>query len=265
MYDWFINQNLIIKTILASSFTFLLTSMGASIVFFFKKVNKTFMDGMLSLAAGIMLAATFWSLLEPSINMSNNLHLNSWFIALTGILSGGLLLYLGDAIYNKAVKIKNSEESKKKRIFMLIFSITIHNIPEGLAVGVAFGSLYYNIPGATLLSAISLAIGIGIQNFPEGSAISLPLRREGYSRFKSFLIGSLSGIVEPISALIGAILVLKTRYILPFFLSFAAGAMIYVIVKEIIPESQENKNKDLMAIFTIIGFVIMMVLDVALG
>ena len=148
---------------------------------------------------------------------------------------------------------------------MLIFSITLHNIPEGLAIGIAFGSLKYNIPGATLLSAISLAIGIGIQNFPEGSAISLPLRREGYSRFKSFLIGSLSGIVEPIAAIIGAILVLKTRYILPFFLTFAAGAMLYVVIKEIIPESQENEKKDLMTIFTIIGFVIMMVLDVALG
>lgn len=263
MFDWFINQSIIVKTLLASLFTFGLTTLGSSIVFLFKKVNKFFMDGMLSLAAGIMLAAAFWSLLEPGISLSETLHLNGWLIALIGVMSGGLLLYLGDGIYDKYSETK--ESNKYKRIFMLIFSITIHNIPEGLAIGIAFGSLKYNIPGATLLSAVSLALGIGIQNFPEGSAISLPLRREGFSRFKSFLIGSLSGIVEPIAAIIGAILVLKTRYILPFFLTFAAGAMIYVVVKEIIPESQENEKKDLMTIFTIIGFVIMMVLDVALG
>lgn len=263
MFDWFINQSLIIKTLLASIFTFSLTSMGASIVFFFKKINKTFMDSMLAGAGGIMLAATFWSLIDPSINLSETLGLNSCLIALLGIMSGGLFLYLGDTIYDKysTSEVKN----KKKRIFMLIFSITMHNIPEGLAIGVAFGSLKYNIPGATLLSAVSLALGIGIQNFPEGSAISLPLRREGYSRFKSFLYGSLSGIVEPISAVLGAILVLKTRYILPILLCFAAGAMLYVIFKEIIPESQENEKKDLMALFSIIGFLIMMALDISLG
>ena len=145
---------------------------------------------------------------------------------------------------------------------MLISSITLHNIPEGLAIGVAFGSLNYNLPGTTLISAISLAIGIGIQNFPEGSAISLPLRREGYSRFKSFVFGSLSGIVEPIAAILGAILVLKVRLILPFLLCFAAGAMLYVVTKEIIPESQENNHKDIITIFTIIGFLIMMILDI---
>ena len=261
MFDWFVNQSLIIKTLLASLFTFTLTSMGASIVFFFRKNNKTFMDGMLAISAGIMLAATFWSLLEPSISLADTLNLNSSLIALIGILTGSLLLYLGDALYS----LKGKYDNKSKKIFMIIFSITLHNIPEGLAIGVAFGSLKYNIPGATLLSAISLAIGIGIQNFPEGSAISLPLRREGYSRFKSFLLGTLSGIVEPISAVIGTLLVLKVRYILPFFLSFAAGAMIYVIVKEIIPESQENNKKDLMTLLTIIGFVIMMILDITLG
>ena len=261
MFDWFVNQSLIIKTLLASLFTFTLTSMGASIVFFFRKNNKTFMDGMLAISAGIMLAATFWSLLEPSISLADTLNLNSSLIVLIGILTGSLLLYLGDALYS----LKGKYDNKSKKIFMIIFSITLHNIPEGLAIGVAFGSLKYNIPGATLLSAISLAIGIGIQNFPEGSAISLPLRREGYSRFKSFLLGTLSGIVEPISAVIGTLLVLKVRYILPFFLSFAAGAMIYVIVKEIIPESQENNKKDLMTLLTIIGFVIMMILDITLG
>jgi len=258
MYNWFINQSIIIKTLLASLFTFTLTSMGAGIVFFFKKINKNIMDIMLALSAGIMLAATFWSLIEPSISLSETLGLNSCLIALLGILSGSLLLFLGDTIYDKYSK------SNKKRIFMLISSITLHNIPEGLAIGVAFGSLNYNLPGTTLISAISLAIGIGIQNFPEGSAISLPLRREGYSRFKSFLFGSLSGIVEPIAAILGAILVLKVRLILPFLLCFAAGAMLYVVTKEIIPESQENKHKDIITIFTIIGFLIMMILDITL-
>ncbi len=258
MYNWFINQSLIIKTLLASLFTFLLTVMGAGIVFFFKKNNKTFMDSMLSFSAGIMLAATFWSLLNPSIELSTSLNLNCCLLVSLGILAGTVLLYLSDSIYEKS-------EKHNKRIFMLIFSITMHNIPEGLAIGVAFGSLKYNIPGSTLLAAISLAIGIGIQNFPEGSAISLPMRREGYSRLKSFLIASLSGIVEPISAILGLLLVIKVRYILPFFLSFAAGAMLYVIIKEIIPESQNNEKKSMMAIFSIIGFIVMMVLDVALG
>ncbi len=258
MYNWFINQSLIIKTLLASLFTFLSTVMGAGIVFFFKKNNKTFMDSMLSFSAGIMLAATFWSLLNPSIELSTSLNLNCCILVSLGILAGTVLLYLSDSIYEK-------NEKHNKRIFMLIFSITMHNIPEGLAIGVAFGSLKYNIPGSTLLAAISLAIGIGIQNFPEGSAISLPMRREGYSRLKSFMIASLSGIVEPISAILGLLLVIKVRYILPFFLSFAAGAMLYVIIKEIIPESQNNEKKSMMAIFSIIGFIVMMVLDVALG
>ena len=261
MFSWFVNQSLITKTLLASIFTFSLTSMGAGIVFFFRKTNKTFMDAMLALSAGIMLAATFWSLLEPSISLADTLNLNGPVIVLLGILTGTLLLYIGDAIYD----INKNYDKSKKKVIMIITSITLHNIPEGLAIGVAFGSLKYNIPGATLLSAISLAIGIGIQNFPEGSAISLPLRREGYSRFKSFLLGTLSGVVEPIAALIGALLVLKIRYILPFFLSFAAGAMLYVVIKEIIPESQENQRKDLMTLFTIIGFLLMMILDITLG
>jgi Predicted divalent heavy-metal cations transporter len=148
---------------------------------------------------------------------------------------------------------------------MLVSSITLHNIPEGLAVGVAFGSIAYDLSGATLASACLLALGIGIQNFPEGTSVSVPLRREGLSRKKSFLIGQLSGIVEPISGVIGALLVLKIRMMLPFLLSFAAGAMIYVVVEEMIPESQTNEKKDLMAIFTLIGFSIMMILDVSLG
>lgn len=264
MIDWFANQNIIIQTLLASLFTWGVTTLGAGIVFLFKKVNKTIMDSMLGFAAGVMIAASFWSLLSPGLEMASNLNINPWLISFIGFISGGLLLFASDSIYDK-FNTKSKDNHKIKRILMLIFSITIHNIPEGLAIGVAFGSLGYNLEGATLIAAITLAIGIGIQNFPEGSAISLPLRREGYSRLKSFIYGSLSGIVEPIAAILGAILVMKTRYILPYFLSFAAGAMIYVVTKELIPESQKNENSDIITFVTLIGFSIMMILDVALG
>ena len=169
------------------------------------------------------------------------------------------MLFISDKIFNKLLSKKN------KRILMLVSSITIHNIPEGLAVGIAFGSVFYNIHGATTLSAIMLAIGIGLQNFPEGSAVSIPLLRDGMPRKKAFFYGQLSALVEPISGIIGAFLVLKMRFLLPFLLSFAAGAMIYVVVSELIPESQSNEKKEIMALFTIIGFSIMMILDVALG
>ncbi|MEG1506226.1 MAG: ZIP family metal transporter, partial [Bacilli bacterium] len=185
-----------------------------------------------------------------------------------GFFLGGLLLFSGDKLYDLFSKRFVKEEDNKsslKRCLMLIFSITLHNIPEGMAVGVAFGSLLYGIDGATLASALMLALGIGIQNFPEGTAVAVPLIREGFSRKKAFFIGQLSGIVEPIAGVIGALLVLKMRILLPYLLAFAAGAMIYVVVQELIPESQTNKKKDLMALFTMIGFSIMMILDIALG
>lgn len=268
MIEWFSNLNFPIQAFIATLFTWGITALGASVVFLFKKVNKNFMDGMLGLSSGVMLAATFWSLLSPAIEMAESLNLTAWLVVALGIIAGGLLLYIGDKIFDYFTK-KNSklkkENSKFKRCAMLITSITLHNIPEGMAIGVAFGSLGYGLEGATLGAAVMLAIGIGIQNFPEGSAISLPLRREGMSRTKAFLIGNLSGIVEPISAVIGAILVMKIRILLPILLSFAGGAMIYVVVEELIPESQTNEKKDLMALFTIFGFIIMMILDVALG
>ena len=186
--------------------------------------------------------------------------------AFIGFFSGGMLLFVGDKIFDLINKKKNANSSSFKRCLMLIFSITLHNIPEGLAVGVSFGTLAYNIGGSSsLLEACLLALGIGLQNFPEGSAVSLPLRREGMSRRKAFFYGQLSGVVEPIAGVIGAILVIKIRLVLPFLLAFAAGAMIYVVVCELIPESQSNKKKDLMALFTLIGFSVMMILDVALG
>ncbi len=259
MYNWFINLNYLYQALLATLFTFLLTTLGSCIVIFFKKINKNIMDAMLGFASGVMIAASFFSLLAPAIDACLELSLIPWLTISIGFLAGGILLFTTDKIFSKILSHKH------KRIFMLISSITIHNIPEGLAIGIAFGSVYYGLNGATTLSAIMLAIGIGLQNFPEGSAVSIPLLREGYSKKKAIFFGALSSIVEPIFGVIGAFLVLKARIILPFSLSFAAGAMIYVVVSELIPESQTNKKKDLMALFTILGFSLMMILDVALG
>ena len=266
MLDLFKNLSPVMQAFIATIFTWSITALGASIVFFFRKVNKTLMDALLGFAAGVMIAASFFSLISPALEMAENLKMCTWLIISLGFLSGGILLFLSDKVYDYLEKKRKKEKSSKaKRCFMLISSITIHNIPEGMAVGVAFGSLAYSLSGSTLASALALALGIGLQNFPEGSAVSLPLRREGYTRGKAFFYGQLSGIVEPISAVIGALLVLKVQLILPFLLAFAAGAMIYVVVEELIPESQTNKKKDLMAIFTILGFMVMMILDVALG
>jgi ZIP family zinc transporter len=268
MINFFSNLDHTIQALIATIFTWSITAIGASVVFIFKNIRKSIMDAMLGFAAGVMIAASFWSLLNPAIEMAENLKMTSWLIAFIGFLSGGVLLYIGDKIFyifSKKSNKTNKEKASFKRCAMLIFSITLHNIPEGLAVGVAFGSLKYGLNGVTLGATCLLALGIGLQNFPEGTAVSVPLRREGMSRKKSFFIGQLSGIVEPISGVIGAILVLKVQNMLPFLLSFAAGAMIYVVVQELIPESQTNKRKDLMALFTLIGFSIMMILDVALG
>ena len=264
MISFFIELNPIIQAFLATCFTWLVTALGAAFVFFFKKIKKSIMDAMLGFAAGVMISASFWSLLSPSIEMAKSLNLNSWLIATLGFLSGGLLLFLGDKLFTKITEQKENNNNLKRSL-MLIISITLHNIPEGLAVGVAFGSLAYNLEGATLATACMLALGIGLQNFPEGTAVSVPLRREGFSRKKAFFYGQLSGIVEPISGILGALLVIKIRMLLPFLLAFAAGAMIYVVVEELIPESQSNEKKDLMALFTLIGFSIMMILDLALG
>ena len=259
MFNWFLHLNYIYQALIATLFTFFITVLGSAIVFFFKKVSKNIMDAMLGFAAGVMTAASYFSLLAPAIDASEELNFTPWLITFLGFFAGGLLLFIADKVFDKVFT------KKHKRILMLVSSITIHNIPEGMAVGIAFGSVFYGISGATTISAIMLAIGIGLQNFPEGSAVSIPLIREGMSRKKAFIYGSLSAIVEPIFGVIGAILILKVRILLPFLLSFAAGAMIYVVISELIPESQANEKKDLMAIFTIIGFSVMMILDVALG
>lgn len=264
MIDFFINLNPVMQALIATIFTWSVTALGAGLVFLFKKANKNIMDAMLGFAGGVMIAASFFSLISPAIIMAENLNMISWLVVFIGFFSGGILLFISDRFFNK-LNNKYKNNSSRKRCMLLIFSITMHNIPEGMAVGIAFGSIMYGIDGASLMAACILALGIGIQNFPEGTAVSVPLRMEGMSRRKAFWYGQLSGMVEPISGVIGALLVLRIRYILPFLLAFAAGAMIYVVVQELIPESQTNEKKDLMALFTLVGFSIMMILDVALG
>ena len=213
-----------------------------------------------------MIAAAFWSLLEPSIDLSQELGYIAWALPAIGFITGGLFVLISDKFLDKMLKNRKSIDGKGslKRSILLIAAITTHNIPEGMAVGVACGGIASGVPGMTLIGAVMLALGIGIQNFPEGAAVSLPLRTEGYSRFKSFMIGQASALVEPVSAVIGAILVMYIRSMLPFLLAFAAGAMIIVVARELLPESI-NGNKNLSTFGLIFGFVLMMVLDVALG
>ena len=223
------------------------------------------MDGMLSISAGIMLSASFLSLLLPSIEMAGDIYKYSFIVVTGGFLLGGGILYFFDKIVTFLSRNNYNNISGLKRCIMLFTSITLHNIPEGLVIGVAFGAVTSSISSASIVAAITLTIGIAIQNFPEGSAISLPLRREGFSRMKAFFFGSLSALVEPISAVIGALLVIKIQSILPFILALTAGAMIFVTVLELIPESQTNKRKDLMSFLLLIGFSIMMILEITLG
>lgn len=262
--------NPVIQALIATSFTWLVTSAGAGIVFLAKNINKKLLDGMLGFAGGVMIAASYWSLLEPSIEMSRQMGFTAWFPPAIGFLSGAVFLRLVDGILphlhigfptQEAEGIRTSW----RRTTLLILAITIHNIPEGLAVGVAFGAAASGLPSATLAGAISLAIGIGLQNFPEGIAVSMPLRREGFSRLRSFWYGQLSGIVEPVAGIIGAWTVSIARPILPYALSFAAGAMIFVVVEELIPESQRSGNTDIATMGAITGFLTMMILDVGLG
>ncbi len=260
-----------IQALIATLFTWGVTALGASLVFFFKTVNQKVLDSMLGFAAGVMIAASFWSLLAPAIEMAEEISsLPAWLPALIGFMSGGLFLYLIDQYLPHLHLGFKREEAEGiptswRRSVLLVLAITIHNIPEGLAVGVAFGAVAYGLPSASIGAALALAIGIGLQNFPEGTAVSVPLRREGMTRRKAFFYGQLSGIVEPIAGVIGALAVLTMQPILPYALAFAAGAMIYVVVEELIPESQLSGNTDLATISTLIGFSIMMTLDVALG
>ena len=256
----FYNFSPLTCAIIASIFTFLLTSLGASLVFFIKRINDDVLDYFIALSSGIMLSAAFFSLLNPAIESSIELNYKPYIICSLGFMGGGLFLFLIDKTLDK--KITNIKDNKS--ILMLIISMTLHNIPEGMSIGVAFGSLYYDYSYGLLISAFILAFGIGIQNFPEGSAVSLPLKASGHSSFKSFLIGSATAIIEPISAIIGVILVLKIRLLMPILLSFASSAMIYVISTELLPNVNQ-KNKSYVGLITLIGFTIMMILDVALS
>lgn len=251
-------------------FTWGVTALGAGLVFFFKTINRKVLDGMLGFAAGVMVAASFWSLLAPAIEMAEVLGLPPWLPAVVGFLLGGAFLRLADFLLPHLHLDEPREQAEGvpttwKRSVLLVLAITLHNIPEGLAVGVAFGALAYDLPGATLAGAIALALGIGIQNFPEGAAVSVPLRREGMSRLKSFWYGQASGIVEPIAGVIGAAAVILMRPILPYALAFAAGAMIFVVVEELVPESQAHGNTHFATIGAMLGFTVMMFLDVSLG
>lgn len=267
---FFSNLSPIMQAFLATCFTWFVTALGASFVFFFKKINKKVLDSMLGFAAGVMIAASFWSLLAPAIEMSEEAGNLPWLAPLAGFLLGGAFLKLADSIIphvhigmpkEKAEGIKTDW----KRSVLLVMAITIHNIPEGLAVGVAFGAAAAGLPSATIAGAMVLALGIGLQNFPEGAAVSIPLRRDGLSRGKSFWYGQLSGMVEPIAGVLGALAVFIMKPLLPYALSFAAGAMIYVVTEELIPEAQSSGNSDFATVGTMLGFAVMMFLDVALG
>lgn len=264
--NWFENLNPVIQALIATTFTWGVTALGALVVCFFKNVNKKVLNTILGFSAGIMIAASFWSLLSPAIDLSIELDYIAWLLPMIGFIVGGLFVLLSDRFLDIVLKNKSNlkDSASLKRSILLISAITIHNIPEGMAVGVAFGGIASNVSGMTLIGAIMLAVGIGIQNFPEGAAVSLPLRNEGFSRFKSFMFGQASALVEPISAIIGVVLVLTIRGILPFLLAFAAGAMITVAARELLPESVKE-NKNLSTLGLIFGFTIMMVLDVALG
>jgi ZIP family zinc transporter len=247
-----------------------MTALGAGMVFFFKTINRQVLDGMLGFAAGVMIAASFWSLLEPAIQMAEESGGVPWIPATVGFLLGGVFLWGIDALLPHLHLGLPTEEAEGihtncQRSVLLVLAITLHNIPEGLAVGVAFGAVGAGLPGAALGGAVALAIGIGIQNFPEGAAVSIPLRQEGLSRLKSFWYGQLSATVEPVAAIIGAALVLLIQPILPYALAFAAGAMIYVVVEELIPESQRYSLTDIATVGAMVGFATMMMLDVALG
>lgn len=275
MLDYFLSLPPAMQALIAGLFTWGCTILGSSFVYFFRTVNRKVLDMMMGFAAGVMIAASFWSLLAPSLNYAEATYGSfAWFPAAVGFLLGGFFLRTIDYIVPHLHLHKPIEEAEgiplKKSLSkstLLFLAITIHNIPEGLAIGVTFGAVATQIPGvdASIMGAIGLAIGIGLQNIPEGSALSLPIRGEGHSRHKAFFYGSMSAIVEPIAAVIGAAFVSSMSAILPYSLAFAAGAMIFVVVEELIPESQSHGNTDIATLSLMVGFVVMMVLDVSLG
>ncbi len=268
---FFVEIGPIWSALIATTFTWLVTASGAALVFFFKSMHRGVLDGMLGFTGGVMVAASFWSLLNPSIEMSEKLYPTmKWMPAAVGFLGGAMFIFCLDRFMphlhiNFGVEESEGVKTKLRKTTLLILAITLHNIPEGLAVGVLFGAAAEGMPEATVAGAMALAIGIGIQNFPEGIAVSMPLRRHGVTRFKSFWYGQLSAIVEPVAGVVGALAVIYMQPVLPFALAFAAGAMIYVVVEEVIPETQRDKYTDVAVLGFIGGFLVMMILDVALG
>ena len=265
---FFESLNPIMAAFIATLFTWGLTALGASLVFFVKTMNRAFLDAMLGFTGGVMVAASFWSLLAPGIEMSEGEGFVKVIPAAVGFGLGAIFIFALDKVLPHIhINFKESEGIKTPwhRTTLLVLAITLHNIPEGLAVGVLFGGVAAGIPEASLSGAVALAIGIGIQNFPEGIAVSMPMRRQGASRFKSFWYGQLSAIVEPVAAVLGAVAVTFFTPILPYALAFAAGAMIFVVVEEVIPETQLENNTDIATLGFILGFIVMMTLDVALG
>jgi ZIP family zinc transporter len=258
----------ILAALLATTFTWGLTAFGASFVFFFKNMNRVVLDGMLGFTGGVMVAASFWSLLAPAIEMSKGDGFAKVIPAAVGFMLGAVFIFgLDKVLPHLHINFKETEGIKSpwQRTTLLVLAITLHNIPEGLAVGVLFGGVAAGIPEASIAGAVTLAIGIGIQNFPEGIAVSMPLRRMGMSRRKSFMYGQSSALVEPVFGVLGAVAVTFFTPILPYALAFAAGAMIFVVVEEVIPETQQDKNTDIATLGFIGGFIVMMTLDVALG
>ena len=273
--DWLRSQPVVMQALLAGLFTWGCTIVGSAVVFFFKKVSRKLLDIMMGFAAGVMIAASFWSLLALSIEYAQSSYGKlSWLPAAIGFLVGGFFLWLIDAVVphlhlskdiSEAESVPEHSRKKLSKTALLFLAITIHNFPEGLAVGVVFGALAANPSPEAFVGAIGLALGIGLQNIPEGAALSIPIRTDGKSRLKAFYWGSMSAIVEPIGAVLGAVAVMAMTAILPYALSFAAGAMIFVVVEELITDSQTNGNTDVATLGLMVGFVLMMVLDVALG
>ncbi|MBN2370234.1 MAG: ZIP family metal transporter [Vicinamibacteria bacterium] len=265
-----VDLNPIAQALVAGLFTWLLTALGAGFVFFVRSINRKLLASALGFAAGVMIAASFWSLLAPALEMSANGALPAWLPPAVGFLLGGAALRLMDRFLphlhlDRSIEQAEGVSQHWRRSTLLVLAIVLHNVPEGLAVGVAFGAVAAGIPEATLSGAVVLAIGIGIQNMPEGLAVSVPLRGEGLTRLKSFWWGQLSGIVEPIAAVAGAVAVVIARPILPYALSFAAGAMIFVVIEELIPESQSGDEGDIATLGAMLGFAVMMILDVSFG
>ena len=260
---WFFELNPIMQGLLATLFTYFITALGAGLVFFSKSMNQKTLDLMMGFSAGVMIAASFWSLLAPAIELSTELGGNAWFTSAAGFLSGGAFIIGSDIVLSKAALLR-SQGTALKRSILITSAVTLHNIPEGLAVGVAFGCVAMGVEGTSVQGAVMLALGIGLQNFPEGVCVAMPLRRDGCSCIKSFLIGQASGMVEPIAGVLGVLFALTMRGALPLALSFSAGAMIAVVCSELIPESFKD-NKTIAAFGVLFGFATMMVLDVALG